>query len=74
MGFRVHFVLLILMDFLFLVTTLASVHIIYTHVSTIGPWNRDQLLFFVSIILIIQQCHMAFVRAFNNEIRKIGGF
>ena len=61
MSFRIHFVLLIFMDLFFLISALASVNIIYDHVSTIGPWNREQLLFFVSVMLTIHQCHMAFV-------------
>ena len=61
MNFRLHFVLLILMDLLFYVTSLASIHIIYNHVETIGYWNREQLLFFVAFMLGINQLTMTFV-------------
>ena len=61
MIFRLHFVMLIAMDLLFYASTLASVHILYDHVIAIGPWNREQLLFFVSIMLAINQLSMTFV-------------
>lgn len=61
MSFRLHFFLLIVMDLAFYTSTLASIDIIYDHVSMIGPWNREQLLFFVSIMLAINQFHMTFV-------------
>ncbi len=73
MSFRIHFVLLIVMDLFFYISTLGSIHIIYNHVSMIGPWNREQLLFFVSVMLTIQQCHMTFVSEnfwiFSSTIR-----
>lgn len=61
LNFRLHFVLLILMDLLFYISALASIHIIYNHVETIGVWNREQLLFFVSFMLGINQLTMTFV-------------
>ena len=61
MNFRLHFVLLILMDLLFYVSALASIHIIYNHVETIGVWDRGQLLFFVAFMLGINQLTMTFV-------------
>lgn len=61
MGFRVNFFILIVLDLFFYGSALFSVDIIYQHVSTIGPWNREQLMFFVSIMLLIHQFHMALV-------------
>ena len=61
MNFRLHFVLLILMDLLFYISALASILIIYNHVETIGVWNREQLLFFVAFMLGINQLTMTFV-------------
>jgi len=61
MNFRLHFFLLILMDLLFYISALASIHIIYNHVETIGVWNREQLLFFVAFMLGINQLTMTFV-------------
>ncbi len=61
LNFRLHFVLLILMDLLFYVSSLASIHIIYNHVEAIGPWNREQLMFFVAFMLGINQLTMTFV-------------
>lgn len=61
MNFRVHFILLIVMDLFFYFSALASVNIIYNHVETIGPWNRDQLSFFLSVMLAVNQLHMTFI-------------
>ncbi len=61
MGFRTHFVLLVGVDFVFYLAALGSVSIIYDHVSMIGPWNREQLMFFMSFMLAIHQLHMAFI-------------
>lgn len=59
-SFRVSFVLLILMDIAFLATTLSSIDFIYDHVTHIGPWNKNQLLFFMSYMLLLDNLHMIF--------------
>lgn len=61
MSFRMSFFLLIIMDLSFYFTTLASVEIIYNHVALIGPWNREQLLFFITFMLAIDHLHMTFL-------------
>ncbi|MBF0352731.1 MAG: ABC-2 family transporter protein [SAR324 cluster bacterium] len=61
MSYRLHFVMLVLMDLLFYGATLMSADIIYDHVALIGNWRREQLLFFLSIMLMINQLHMTFV-------------
>ena len=61
MGFRVHFFLLIIMDLIFYITALASIHIIFQHIDTIGVWKKEQFLFFTSIMLAINQLTMTFV-------------
>ena len=61
MSFRTSFVLLILMDIFFYFSSLATVSFIYDHVETIGPWNRSQLMFFISFMLAVDHLHMTFI-------------
>ena len=61
MSFRASFILLILMDLTFYFSAIASVEIIYNHVANIGPWNREQLLFFITFMLAIDHLHMTFL-------------
>lgn len=58
MSFRTHFFLLILMDIFFFATALTGMHIIYEHIATIGPWNKDQFLFFLCFMLTVDNIHM----------------
>jgi ABC-2 type transport system permease protein len=73
MSYRLHFVLLIVMDLLFYFSALASVDFIYDHVPMIGPWRREQFLFFVSFMLAVDHLHMTFVSEnfwnFSLELR-----
>jgi viologen exporter family transport system permease protein len=73
MSYRLHFVLLIVMDLLFYFSALASVDFIYDHVQTIGQWARPQFLFFVSFMLAVDHLHMTFVSEnfwnFSYELR-----
>jgi len=57
-SFRTSFALIMVMDLVFYFVTIASVSIIYDHVETIGPWNKDQLLFFISFMLTMDHLHM----------------
>lgn len=72
-SYRLHFFLLILMDLLFYISTLGSVHFIFDHVDMIGPWQRDQFMFFLSFMLAIDQLHMTLVSEsfwqFSYQIR-----
>ncbi len=61
MTYRLHFMLLILMDLAFYAATLGSVSFIYDQVETIGLWKREEFLFFVSFVLAIDHLHMTFV-------------
>ena len=61
MSFRVHFVLVIIMDLLFYASSLLSVAVIYEHVSLVGPWNREEFLFFISFMLAVDHIHMALI-------------
>ncbi len=57
-SFRTSYALIIFMDLFFFISSLASVNFIYDHVETIGPWKREQLLFFVTFVLSIDNLHM----------------
>ncbi len=61
MSFRLHFILLIVMDLVFYASVFASVDIIYQHVETIGAWNREQLMFFMSFMLAVNHLQMSFL-------------
>jgi ABC-2 type transport system permease protein len=60
-SYRVNFILLILMDLFFYGSVLLTVSFIYDHVETIGPWNRNQLMFFMSFMLAIDHLHMTLI-------------
>ena len=60
-SFRTSFILLVFMDLFFYFSALASVSFIYDHVQTIGPWDKNQLLFFISFMLGIDHLHMTLV-------------
>jgi ABC-2 type transport system permease protein len=57
-SFRTSFILLVLMDIFFFASTVGSVSFIYDHVATIGPWGKNQLLFFITFMLMIDNLHM----------------
>lgn len=57
-SFRTSFILLILMDICFFSSVILSVDIIFDHVDYIGPWSKDQMLFFMSYMLMIDNLHM----------------
>lgn len=59
--YRAHFLLLLVMEATFYVTTLAGVDLIYGHVESIGVWGRDEFLFFLSYMLAVDELHMTFV-------------
>lgn len=61
MSFRLNFFLLIVMDLFFYFSSLATVSIIFDHVQTIGPWNKDQLMFFTSFMLCVDHLHMTLI-------------
>lgn len=60
-SYRLHFVLLIIMDQLFYFSILGSVDFIFDHVPQIGGWDRRQFLFFASFMLAIDHLHMTFI-------------
>ncbi|HAZ12303.1 MAG: hypothetical protein A2X86_03610 [Bdellovibrionales bacterium GWA2_49_15] len=59
--FRTSFFLIVIMDLFFYASVLGSVDFIFQHVPSIGGWNRDQFLFFLSFMLAIDNLHMSFL-------------
>jgi ABC-2 type transport system permease protein len=60
-SYRLHFVLLIIMDQLFYFSSLGSVSFIFDHVDAIGPWGRDEFMFFTAFMLAVDHLHMTFI-------------
>ncbi len=60
MSFRINFIFLIGMELIFYSTNLFTVDFIFDYVDTIGPWNRDQFLFFTAFMLTVDHMHMTF--------------
>lgn len=75
-SFRLSFILVILMDLFFYYSTLATVSFIFDHVSTIGPWDKIHLMFFICFCLSIDHLHMTLVSEsfwmLSQEIRTGG--
>lgn len=49
------------MDLFFYFSSLATVSFIFDHVQTIGPWNKEQLMFFISFMLCVDHLHMTLI-------------
>lgn len=60
-SFRVNFFLLILVDVVFYFISLTGMSMIFQHAQSIGPWDRHQMLFFVSYMLMVDCLHMGTV-------------
>ena len=73
LSFRISFTLLMMMDILFYGVSLSTVDFIYDHVGNIGPWNREQLMFFISYIVCVDHLHMGLVSEsfwrFSDDIK-----
>lgn len=73
MSFRISFVLIIIMDLIFYATSYFTVDFIYDHVNLIGSWKREQLLFFLSFMLCLDNLHMIVISenfwVFNYIVR-----
>jgi len=60
-SYRLHFVLLIVMDNIFYLTSLLGVSFIFDHIHNIGPWDRAEFMFFIAFMLAVDHLHMTFV-------------
>ncbi|MBH47198.1 MAG: hypothetical protein CME71_03405 [Halobacteriovorax sp.] len=61
LSFRLNFLMITIVDTFFLISTLGSAYVLFSHVETIGPWNRDQLLFFLCFMLAVDDFQNLFV-------------
>lgn len=73
-SFRLNFFLMVLLDLTFYMVTLSTVDFIYGHVEVIGPWNRNQLMFFISYMLAVDHLHMTFLSesfwVFSTDLKQ----
>ena len=73
MSFRTNFILLVLVDMTMYGGITFGVSSIFNHISTVGPWNRDQLLFFLFYMLTVNALHMTVISTafwqFSEEIK-----
>jgi ABC-2 type transport system permease protein len=71
--YRLNFVLVSLMDIIFYGTALGSIDFLFDYVTTIGTWDRNHFMFFISFMLAIDHLHMTFISEnfwnFSGEIR-----
>jgi ABC-2 type transport system permease protein len=61
MAFRVHFILLIVLDIFFYSATLLTVDFTFSQVGPLNGWTREHFLFFSSFMLAVDQLHMTFL-------------
>lgn len=73
LTYRVHFVLLIIMDLLFYCSILGSVDFLFQHLNRIGPWGRSEFMFFMAFMIAVEHLHMTFISEnfweFSYDIR-----
>ena len=58
LAFRVHFVLLILLDLCFYSVTLLTIDFTFRQVGPLGGWSREHFLFYASFMLAVDQLHI----------------
>ncbi|MEZ0369336.1 MAG: ABC transporter permease [Candidatus Sericytochromatia bacterium] len=73
MSYRLHFVLLVVMDLVFYLTIMGSVDFLFAHLERIGPWGRSEFMFFMAFMIAVEHLHMTFVSEnfweFSYDIR-----
>ncbi len=73
LTYRLHFILLIVMDLIFYFTILGSVEFLFQHLDKIGPWGRTEFMFFMSFMIAVEHLHMTFISEnfweFSYDIR-----
>ena len=62
-SYRINFILLFFVDITFYATSFTSVDFIFGHIDHIGIWERDQFMFFMSFVLVVDHLHMTFISA-----------
>lgn len=61
MSFRINFFLMILIDIIFMLSSLFTISFIYDHISVLGTWNKNHFLFFTSYLIVLDTIHMGIV-------------
>jgi ABC-2 type transport system permease protein len=73
LTYRIHFVLLVVMDLIFYLTILGSVSFLFEHLQRIGPWGRTEFMFFMAFMIAVEHLHMTFISEnfweFSYDIR-----
>ena len=57
--YRIPLALMIVVEFLSSLCTLAAVYVLFYHLDSIGPWSKEYFLFFTCFALVIDQLHLA---------------
>ena len=72
-SYRLHFLLLIVLDLFFYASSLFTVGFIFNHIKSFGDWGEQEFLFFVSFMLAVDQLHMTFMSEnfwqFSDDVR-----
>lgn len=53
LSFRLNFLMILVVDIIFLASTLGTAYVLFSHVETLGSWNQSQLLFFLCFMLVV---------------------
>lgn len=61
LTYRLHFVLVVVMDIVFYLTIMGSVEFLFQHLDKIGPWNKADFMFFMAFMIAVEHLHMTFV-------------
>ena len=70
LNFRINYIMTLFVDLFFLVSALLSVYFIFDHIENIGPWRKEQLLFFLSFALTMDAFYTAI---FVENFWRLGG-
>ena len=60
-SFRINFILLFILDITFYLSIFAPIDFIFSYTAHIGAWNREQFMFFISFVLVVDHLHMTFL-------------
>lgn len=73
LTYRLHFILLMIMDLLFYCSIMGSVDFLFQHLHRIGPWGRSEFMLFMAFMIAIEHLHMTFISEnfweFSYDIR-----
>jgi ABC-2 type transport system permease protein len=56
--YRFNFFLLVLLDITFICISLYTVNFMFDHISHLGPWSKEQFLFFTAYMILLDVTHM----------------